>query len=147
VAPRRCERLAHRQLAQHHAVTAEQHPRHRFGVLLHLLLEARITRVVLRELEVRAARPQQGPASDRQRAGGRAAAAQRPETPLGPTLLVRSEERAQPGEAVTGDETARDQLPERLLRGRGQEARCPGDVAEERCAVAPQDIEHVACGA
>ena len=64
-----------------------------------------------------------------------AAAAERP------ALFRRGEQRAQSGEAVRGRDAQRDELRQRFLDLRAQQARALDDLVVERCAVLAQVID------
>src|SRR5262245_25003928 len=89
-------------------------------------------------------RAQQRPPPDRQRPARGAAPAERAQAALGTRLLDRREQAAEAGKAVPGHDAACDQLPQRVLRGAGEETRRRRDVGEEGGALRGEELRHVA---
>ena len=86
----------------------------------------------------RAAAPSGRPAR-----AARAAAAQHAQPARARAVVGLVDERAQPGDAVAGDEPARDERPERVLDRRRQRARvATRDVGDERGAAPREVLEH-----
>src|SRR5439155_2349879 len=130
VAPRREQRLARDQPPEYHAVASQQLPRDGLG-----------DRVLRQRRRGSNARPASG-SLDAERCD----LAPPPESSDRTPAVGGHQQRAQPGEAVGGDESPGDQLAEPLLHLRAQQAGRVHQVAKERRAAFAERIAQRAGG-